>query len=111
MKQNRLYANGSFQSESYSYNLTCAEEFRRPHELPSGSGYVTSAANSNPTGKYPVMKNPRRNAVPNIIHILIDKVIEKSTMDINEKAYITKVVALFGRKSSIIDKILFHSYI
>lgn len=31
--------------------------FNIPDDVPSGSGYVNSAANSNPTGKYPVMKN------------------------------------------------------
>lgn len=34
-----------------------ALQFKRPEEVPSGAGYVISAANSKPTGRYPVMKN------------------------------------------------------
>lgn len=30
---------------------TCAPAFRRPELVPSGSGYVSSAANSKPTGR------------------------------------------------------------
>lgn len=37
--------------------LTWAEALSKPDEVPSGSGNVSSAANSKPTGKYPVMKN------------------------------------------------------
>lgn len=36
---------------------TCAETLRSPDDVPSDSGYVNSAANSKPRGRYPVMKN------------------------------------------------------
>ena len=40
------------------YNiLTWANAFRRPDDVASDSGYVISTPNSNPIGKYPVMKN------------------------------------------------------
>ena len=34
---------------------TCADAFSSPEDVPSDSGNVNSAANSNPTGRYPVM--------------------------------------------------------
>jgi len=37
--------------------LTWAEALSNPLEVPSDSGKVISAANSKPTGRYPVMKN------------------------------------------------------
>ena len=39
------------------YLYTWAEAFKSPLEVPSDSGNVISAAKSNPSGKYPVMKN------------------------------------------------------
>ena len=39
------------------FSNTWAEAFKSPLEVPSDSGKVISAANSNPRGKYPVMKN------------------------------------------------------
>ncbi len=51
--------------------VTCADVFSKPHEVPSLSGYVTSAASSKPTGKYPVMKKPNKKLVPNTIHIFM----------------------------------------
>lgn len=36
--------------------ITWTTAFNNPLDVPSDSGYVNSAANSNPTGKYPVMK-------------------------------------------------------
>lgn len=41
--------------------LTCAEAFSNPDEVPSDSGKVNSAANSKPTGRYPVIKNLKRH--------------------------------------------------
>lgn len=38
----------------------CAAKFSKPEEVPSGSGYVNSTANSNPTGSNPVMKNLKK---------------------------------------------------
>jgi hypothetical protein len=35
----------------------CTEAFSIPADVPSGSGNVSSAASSNPTGRRPVMKN------------------------------------------------------
>lgn len=40
---------------------TCAETLRSPDDVPSDSGYVNSAANSKPRGRYPVMKNLKKN--------------------------------------------------
>ena len=44
--------------------LTWADAFNKPLEVPSDSGKVISAANSNPRGKYPVMKNLEENERP-----------------------------------------------
>ena len=68
--------------------------FKRPEEVPSGSGYVNSAANSKPTGKYPVMNNPNRKAVPNTIQMFILIVKVNSSIDASDNTYITKVVSL-----------------
>lgn len=40
----------------FEEKLTCADTLRRPDDVPSDSGYVNSAANSKPSGRYPVMK-------------------------------------------------------
>ena len=36
-----------------------AAKLRNPEDVVSDSGYEISEANSNPIGRYPVMKNPR----------------------------------------------------
>lgn len=39
------------QTRSELLSLTCAEQLRRPEEVPSDSGYVSSTANSKPRGR------------------------------------------------------------
>lgn len=39
------------QTDSELLSLTCAEQLRRPEEVPSDSGYVSSTANSKPRGR------------------------------------------------------------
>lgn len=39
------------QADSELLSLTCAEQLRRPEEVPSDSGYVSSTANSKPRGR------------------------------------------------------------
>lgn len=41
----------------FLFFITSAEQFNNPEDKPSLSGYVTSAANWNPTGRNPVIKN------------------------------------------------------
>ena len=40
-----------------------AQQLTSPDEVPSGTGRVTCATNSKPTGKYPVIKRPKSAAV------------------------------------------------
>ena len=47
-----------------------AAALSRPLEVPSGSGYVISAANSNPSGRYPVIKNLGRKSILRFFFII-----------------------------------------
>lgn len=39
------------QTDHEPLSLTCTEQLRRPEEVPSDSGYVSSTANSKPRGR------------------------------------------------------------
>lgn len=41
----------AIQTDPELLSLTCAEQLRRPDEVPSDSGYVSSTANSKPRGR------------------------------------------------------------
>jgi hypothetical protein len=74
---------------------TCADPLRSPEVVPSAMGKVSSAANSKPIGKYPVIKNPRRQALTNTIQMEPTPMVSvKLSIPTKEKMYTTSVVPL-----------------